>query len=153
MHEPKGLEEVLSRFRDSKSQGQKSVELKRSNSEIESDKLNGMKVMQIRTSETGFNAGRVYYVQTETQQMCSSIIEELRQYAAAARQKANGSSRFKESQRVARTVYESTPFQIFAGFLIIAVRLKQPDFFHDIRAVRSHFDVHRTLLSASPMRS
>ena len=80
-----------------------------------------LKVFQIRTIENGYNAGRPYYVQAESPEDCSEFVADLENYVVVAKRRANGSSRFIESQRLAQRVYNSPPFQIIAAILIITV--------------------------------
>ena len=128
MQEPHEIENLLSRYLEAQTQGRKHSEVRRpSVSSRKSDRdedaleLMRLKVFQIRTIENGYNAGRPYYVQAESPEDCSEFVADLENYVVVAKRRANGSSRFIESQRWAQRVYNSPPFQIIAAILIITV--------------------------------
>jgi hypothetical protein len=81
-----------------------------------------LKAFLIKTIPGGYNSGREYHFRPETAEQSHSLIPELRAAAKAARWKAFASTRFRKSQEMVRTAYDSVPFQFTVAFLIIAVR-------------------------------
>ena len=80
------------------------------------------KVIQIETIPDGYNSGRVYYLKTESTECCESIVEELRSYAKAAKERKAGNSSFQKLQTIELPIHDSIPFQIVSALLIIAVQ-------------------------------
>ena len=129
MREPKDLALLFSRFRDhtkrrASETRRASVSSKVSENESNDEfyTLGTHKVFQILTIGDGFNSGRIYYVQAADPEQCTELVEVLTSHAASAKRRVKGISKFQETQRIARAIYECTPFQILAALLILAVR-------------------------------
>jgi hypothetical protein len=71
-------------------------------------------ILQIVTKEKGYNSGRTYYLQPSTQQEQALLLRELAKLSDVARKKAEGKTRFQNSQVCADT-------QIDAQVLLCAV--------------------------------
>ena len=128
MHEPKDIENLLSRFRETQHAGRSNVKDNRRQSTQSSLASNNSfatrfmsRVFQIRTIQDGFNSGRTYYFQTDSKENCEIISDDLRKYAVCAKKRAEKLSKFQKSQNIALAVYESTHFQAFSAFLIVMV--------------------------------
>jgi hypothetical protein len=77
--------------------------------------------LMIETHPDGYNSGRIYYLQAESKAMCQKIIQKLKQYCTAARERANARTAMAQAQQHVRKLYRSNPFQNTVAFLIIAV--------------------------------
>ena len=55
-------------------------------------------ILQIVTKEKGYNSGRTYYLQPSTQQEQEHLLQELAKLSEVARKKAEGKTRFQNSQ-------------------------------------------------------
>jgi hypothetical protein len=77
---------------------------------------------QIRTKKDGYNAGRKYYLQASSDQELADLLSELRSLTKSAAERAEANSKWTKMQERARFFYNSSMFQAFAAFLIIAVR-------------------------------
>jgi hypothetical protein len=75
----------------------------------------------VETHPDGYNSGRTYYLQAESEALCKDLIQKLASYSAVAHEKAQAQSTFALTQRRVDRVYRSSPFQIFFAVLIIAV--------------------------------
>jgi hypothetical protein len=82
--------------------------------------------LMIETHPDGYNSGRIYYLQAESNAMCQKIIQKLKQYCAAARERANAQTAMAQAQQHVRKMYRSKIFQNLVAFLIIAVRQSKP---------------------------
>jgi hypothetical protein len=80
--------------------------------------------LMIETHPDGYNSGRIYYLQAESKAMCQKIIQKLKQYCTAARERANARTAMAQAQQHVRKLYRSKPFQNIVAFLIIAVCYK-----------------------------
>jgi hypothetical protein len=77
---------------------------------------------QIRTLTDGFNSGRTYYLHSTSAKECTEVVEILRNLVDIARKRAENESKFRESQKWLRAVYNSNIFQFCSSFLIILVK-------------------------------
>jgi hypothetical protein len=77
--------------------------------------------LMIETHPLGYNSGRTYYLQAESEDSCINLIKTLSAYAAVALEKAQAQSTFALAQRRVDRVYRSSPFQFVFAVLIIAV--------------------------------
>ena len=77
--------------------------------------------LMIETQPLGYNSGRTYYLQAESESLCVNLIRTLSAYAAVALERAQAQSTFALAQRRVNRVYRSSPFQILFAVLIIAV--------------------------------
>ncbi len=75
--------------------------------------------LQIRTIPNGFNSGRKYFLQAESETLCSNLIFTLQGFVGSAifRSRSPGQHR----QELIRRIYNSNSFQSFAAVLIILV--------------------------------
>jgi hypothetical protein len=80
--------------------------------------------LMIETHPDGYNSGRIYYLQAESNAMCQKIIQKLKQYCAAARERAHARTAMAQAQQHVGKLYRSKIFQNIVAFLIIAVRQK-----------------------------
>ena len=85
------------------------------------ESMMAVSAFQIRTVADGFNSGRIYYFQVDSKEERDATIEKIRIIADGAKIKAVETSRYIKFQILARTLYESTPFQILSTSLIILV--------------------------------
>jgi hypothetical protein len=83
----------------------------------------GSHSFQISTRPDGFNAGRCYYLKTDSLQSCESIVNRMQKMVSAAKSRAEGASRLRKSQQMAKNFYDSTLFQIASCILIVLVRI------------------------------
>jgi hypothetical protein len=81
----------------------------------------GATSFQIRTLTDGFNSGRTYYLHSNTADECKEVFEVLRKFAEIARKRAEKYSKFRESQKWLRAVYDSNMFQLGSSLLIVMV--------------------------------
>ena len=77
--------------------------------------------LMIETHPEGYNSGRIYYLQAESRAMCQNLISKLKQYCAAARERANAKTALAQARQHARKLYRSKNFQNVVAILIIAV--------------------------------
>ena len=77
--------------------------------------------LMIETNPEGYNSGRIYYLQAESRAICQKLILKLKQYCAAARERANAQTVLAQAQQHVSKFYRSKPFQNFVAILIIAV--------------------------------
>jgi hypothetical protein len=106
--------------------------------------------LMIETHPKGYNSGRTYYLQADSRASCQDKIKKLRQYSAAAFERAHAQSVFRQAQLRVLKVYQSVIFQRFMAFLIISVSLLYC--FRDTQDA-SNAPFYRTLVSAFWMRS
>jgi hypothetical protein len=78
--------------------------------------------IQIRTKKDGYNAGRKYCLKVSSDQELADLLSELRSLTKSAAERAEANSKWTKMQEKARFFYNSSMFQAFATFLIIAVR-------------------------------
>jgi hypothetical protein len=78
---------------------------------------------QIRTLVNGFNSGRTYHLHSNSVDECDEVVGNLRMLVEIAVKRAYKESKFRESQKWLRTIYESNIFQFFSSFLIVLVKL------------------------------
>jgi hypothetical protein len=80
-------------------------------------------ILQIKTTEDGYNSGRIYYLRVlnDDPSLCNEIIEKLLESSQAARKKQIALSRFKQVQRRAREIHDSVGFQSSVAILICVV--------------------------------
>jgi hypothetical protein len=78
-------------------------------------------VMQISTTDDGYNSGRIYYLSTESKALLDELIVELRAKAKRAHTQALSRSWFRQMQRRLRKRYESRQFQGLMAILIAGV--------------------------------
>jgi hypothetical protein len=78
--------------------------------------------LMIETHPDGYNSGRTYYLQAESEALCKKLIKNFSTYATAAYERAQTQSTFALAQRRVDRVYRSGPFQFVFAVLITAVR-------------------------------
>jgi hypothetical protein len=76
---------------------------------------------QIRTLTDGFNSGRSYYFQSGSANQCKEVVAILRNLVDIAKKRAENASKFRESQKWLRSIYDSNMFQLSSSFLIVLV--------------------------------
>ena len=76
---------------------------------------------QIRTVENGYNSGRTYYIQVQPKNDLDATISMIKVLVNSARKKAEVASRYNRAKLVARSVYDSSTFQMLSALLIILV--------------------------------
>jgi hypothetical protein len=84
-------------------------------------KANNENQLMIETHPEGYNSGRTYYLQADSKASCQDKIKKLKQYRAAAYERAHAQSVFRQAQIRVLKVYESVIFQRLMAFLIILV--------------------------------
>ena len=77
--------------------------------------------VQINTILDGYNSGRAYYLQTNSEHECCELAATLLRMAKAAKKRAEDKTRFQILQGKVLKFYDSTPFQCVVAFLIVAV--------------------------------
>jgi hypothetical protein len=75
----------------------------------------------VSTIEDGFNSGRRYYMQLDSINNYTSLIDDLQKLSAEAARIARGRALFQQSQIALKRLLDSTPFKYFASFLVVAV--------------------------------
>ncbi len=55
--------------------------------------------LMIETHPEGYNSGRIYYLQAESRAICQKLILKLKQYCAAARERANAQTILAQAQQ------------------------------------------------------
>ena len=75
----------------------------------------------LMTDECGYNSGRKYYIQTNSDADRREIIQVLGKKCKAAKQSKNAKSRLDSVKATVRRLTTSNPFQYFFAMLIVAV--------------------------------
>jgi hypothetical protein len=75
--------------------------------------------LMIETNPDGYNSGRTYYLQAESEDLCNNLVANLSKYATAALEKAQAQTTFALAQRRVDRFYRSSPFQILFAALIM----------------------------------
>lgn len=78
-------------------------------------------LLQVKTTPEGFNSGRTYYIHADSEHHRDQVVQELTNAATKSLAKKLAASRFRSSQKVVRTLYESIQCQIIVGVLILTV--------------------------------
>ena len=78
--------------------------------------------LQISTIRGGYNSGRSYYIQADSKESREELILMFTKLAKSARKRHEAHNVFRRVQLLARSVYESFPFQTMVAALILAVR-------------------------------
>ncbi len=91
----------------------------------ENKRSNDAEELMIETHPDGYNSGRIYYLQAESKAMCQKIIQKLKHYCSAARERANARTALAQAQQHVGKMYRSKFFQNMVAFLIIAVCMKK----------------------------
>ncbi len=81
---------------------------------------------QIRTLTDGFNSGRTYYLQSYSADECKEVVGILRKFVDIARKRAATYSKFRESKKWLRSIYDSNMFQFISSSLIVLVTAITP---------------------------
>jgi hypothetical protein len=76
---------------------------------------------QIRTKKNGFNAGRKYIVQSNSDSMMNELITEMSEIIRVISEKLATKTKWGKVQKRVRRIYDSSLFQGSAAFLIVAV--------------------------------
>jgi hypothetical protein len=99
------------------------VKLVREMEDVEEEKKKSKDAteMMIETHPEGYNSGRTYYLQAESQAICRKVVQRLSQYCKEAQERANAQTSFALAQQHVGKVYRSTIFQNLVAALIIAV--------------------------------
>jgi hypothetical protein len=79
-------------------------------------------VLKVYTQQIGYNSGRIYYFQPLVDGP-ENLKNELINNASVARRKAEGKTRFQNSQESVRKLINSRPSSVVTGVLLITVRL------------------------------
>ena len=107
---------------------------------------------QIRTLTNGFNSGRTYYLHSNSADECKEVVGILRKIVEIARKRAEKYSKFRESQKWLRSVYDSSIFQLCSSFLIVLVHVTTTQYTLPL-SLPPHLPdrktLHRILCSAS----
>jgi hypothetical protein len=77
--------------------------------------------MVVSTQLDGYNSGRQYRFQSDSQNACGRLVAQLRKLAAEARKREAGKTRFRNSQERLGRVINSIPFQAMLTVIILAV--------------------------------
>ena len=77
-----------------------------------------LSAFQIRTFRGGYNCGRKYCLQAASDHQCDHLIETLTKLARAARRKLDTRTSLQRARDYARSLYDSTPFQLLSAALI-----------------------------------
>jgi hypothetical protein len=77
-------------------------------------------VLKVSTKQVGYNSGRTYYFQPQKYRQ-DHLVNELISNADIARRKAEGKTRFQNSQDAVRKFINSRPSNIVTGLLLITV--------------------------------
>ena len=80
--------------------------------------------VEIRTGIEGFNSGRSYYIQCESDRECLRVAADLRSYSAIARRHFQLRTPLQRFRQRLKSVYDSRFVQGLVGLLIVAVRLE-----------------------------
>ena len=92
-----------------------------------------LSAFQIRTVPLGYNCGRKYCLQANSDPQCEELIKLLDKLTIAARKRKEAKTALQRSQDAVRVVFESSPFQmssavlIFLNFFISAVDAQLTD--------------------------
>jgi hypothetical protein len=78
-------------------------------------------VIMIATAQAGFNNGRTYYIQAETEEDCTEIATKISHLVTIATRKAEAENIFAQFRMFCRQVFHSPYFQAASALLIIAV--------------------------------
>ena len=78
-------------------------------------------VIMITTSYSGFNGGRTYYLQAESNEDCTELASQISQLARIATKKAEAHNTIGKIRMHCRKVYDSPYFQGASALLILAV--------------------------------
>jgi hypothetical protein len=76
---------------------------------------------QIRTKRDGYNAGRKYFVQANSDQELAQLVAEISRVAKVAAEREAERSKWERMQKKVQKIYNHSWFQGVAAFLIIAV--------------------------------
>ena len=77
--------------------------------------------LQIATRRDGYNSGRSYYLQAETQSQMDGLRSKIQANAMAARKRAEAANLFRRCQGHTRRVYEASAVQGLIALIIVAV--------------------------------
>jgi hypothetical protein len=80
-------------------------------------------MLKLSTKERGYNSGRNYFLQASSQHESDALFRELSKLAKVARRKAEGRTRFQNSQEAVRRILDSRPFTTVTGLLLVTVSL------------------------------
>ncbi len=78
--------------------------------------------VKIRTVIDGHNAGRVYYIRTDTGAECRRITDEISAYSAVARKRFQLRTRWEQNQDQLKAIYDSLWVQGLVAVLILSVK-------------------------------
>jgi hypothetical protein len=78
-------------------------------------------MLKLSTKERGYNSGRNYFLQANSQNESDALLRDLSKLAEAARRKAEGRTRFQNSQDAVHRVLDSRPFTAITGLLLVTV--------------------------------
>ena len=81
-----------------------------------------MNAIVIKTSSTGHNGGRTYYLKANSQEECIGTVKLLKDLAHEASIQVRAKTKFARIRLKARDLFNSSYFQLASGFLILAVR-------------------------------
>ena len=99
------------------------LSLQRSFSEITVENvIDFTNAFQIRTKQDGYNSGRKYIIQADSEKMMCSLVIGIPNFSKVAVLRADARPIWRRMQERVRAMYSSTLFQGVATFLIMAVR-------------------------------
>ena len=75
----------------------------------------------VSTELDGYNSGRQYQFQSDSQGACTCLVQQLSRLAAEARKREAGKTKFRNSQGRLARVINSIPFQALLTLIILAV--------------------------------
>jgi hypothetical protein len=93
----------------------------RSPSDSNADLSHFDSLIQIQTASDGHNFGRTYYIYCPSEHQRQKIVDDLSKVSKQAAARKLAVSKFIGSQAAVRSFYDSGPFQIFVGVLILTV--------------------------------
>ncbi len=77
--------------------------------------------MMVSTQLDGYNSGRQYRFQSDSQDACVFLVSQLRKLSTEARKREAGKTRFRKSQERLGRLINSIPFQAMLTAIILAV--------------------------------
>jgi hypothetical protein len=85
--------------------------------------VNFTHAFQIRTKKDGFNAGRKYFIQANSDEELTQLVDEISKVAIIAAEREAARSKWEKIQLDVREFYNASWLQGAAAFLIIAVQI------------------------------
>jgi hypothetical protein len=79
-------------------------------------------LIQIKTIHDGFNSGRVYFLQTKSEELRRTVVRDILNAVENSKVEKASKSHFRSAQAKVERIYSTMQFQIAVAILIIAVR-------------------------------